>query len=96
MAVVSGAAGRTRHGLPGGRTNAVLSLAAVLRDTPRAAPALSLEEWREVVLDRLRPHRIRALLADRLGAWPEECQPSRHSAISNLHVPAIRYSCEMA
>ncbi|HIH04547.1 MAG TPA: nucleotidyltransferase family protein [Methanoregulaceae archaeon] len=70
------------RGLPlaGGRPNALLpadrllSLAAVLRDTPRAAPALSLEAWREF-LDLLRPHGVYALLAYRLGAWPEDCRP---------------------
>ncbi|MEN6341155.1 MAG: hypothetical protein ABFC89_01210 [Methanospirillum sp.] len=33
----------------------ILCLAAVLRDTPVPAPALSPEEWREF-LDLLRPH----------------------------------------
>jgi len=68
--------------LAGGRPNALLalpddqllSLAAVLRDTPQAGPALSLEAWREV-LGLLRPHGLYALLAYRLGAWPEECRP---------------------
>ncbi|MEN6518194.1 MAG: hypothetical protein ABFC38_08350 [Methanospirillum sp.] len=70
----------TRLPLAGGRPNAllpddrILSLAAVLRDTPQAAPALSLEEWREF-LDLLRPHGIHALLADRLSAWPEDGRP---------------------
>ncbi|HIH03435.1 MAG TPA: nucleotidyltransferase family protein, partial [Methanoregulaceae archaeon] len=52
----------------------ILSLAAVLRDTPQAAPALSLEAWREF-LDLLRPHGVYALLAYRLSAWPEGCRP---------------------
>ena len=42
---------------------------ARLRDTPRSAPVLALEEWREF-LGLLRPHGIHALLAYRLGAWP--------------------------
>ena len=48
-------------------------LAAVLRDTPQAAPqaapALSAEEWR-AFLALLRPHGVHALLAYRLSAWP--------------------------
>ena len=63
--------------LVGGRPNAlfallddwILDLAAVLRDTPQAAPALALEELREV-LGLLPPHGVHALLAYRLGAWP--------------------------
>ena len=64
--------------LAAGRPNAVLSLpddrllylAALLRDTPQQPPALSPEEWREF-LDLLRPHRVHALLAHRLGAWQD-------------------------
>ncbi|MEN6517309.1 MAG: hypothetical protein ABFC38_03850 [Methanospirillum sp.] len=47
----------------------MLYLAAILRDTPRAAPALAPEEWREF-LALLRPHGVHAPLANRLGAWP--------------------------
>jgi hypothetical protein len=53
-----------------------LYLAAILRDTPVPAPALSAEEWREFV-DLLRPHGIYALLAYRLGAWPESRRPPK-------------------
>ncbi|MEN6518189.1 MAG: hypothetical protein ABFC38_08325 [Methanospirillum sp.] len=66
--------------LAGGRPNAllpddrILYLAAVLRDTPRAAPPLVLEAWREF-LDLLRPHGVHALLAYRLGTWLEWCRP---------------------
>ncbi|MEN6517321.1 MAG: hypothetical protein ABFC38_03910 [Methanospirillum sp.] len=68
--------------LADGRPNAVLSLpddrihyfAAVLRDTPEAAPVMSLEAWREF-LGLLRPHGVHAPLANRLGAWPEGCPP---------------------
>ena len=49
-------------------------LAAVLRGTPQAAPALSPGEWREF-LGVLRPYGVHALLAYRLGAWPEGCRP---------------------
>ncbi|MEN6517313.1 MAG: hypothetical protein ABFC38_03870 [Methanospirillum sp.] len=68
--------------LAAGRPNALLSLpddrilylAAVLRDTPVPAPALAPEEWREF-LGLLQPHRVHALLAYRLSAWPVECRP---------------------
>ncbi len=68
--------------LAGGRPNALLSLpddrilylVALVRDTPHAAPALALEEWREF-LDLLRPHGVYALLAYRISAWPESCRP---------------------
>ncbi|HIH03475.1 MAG TPA: hypothetical protein HA263_06370, partial [Methanoregulaceae archaeon] len=51
--------------LAGGRPNAllalpddrILSLAAVLRDTPQPPPALALEAWWEF-LDLLRPHGV--------------------------------------
>jgi hypothetical protein len=52
----------------------ILYLAAVLRDMPVPAPALSPEEW-QVFLDLLRPHGVYALLAHRLSAWPESCRP---------------------
>ena len=52
----------------------ILYLAAVLRDTPVPAPALSAEEWQEF-LDHLRPHGVYPLMAYRLRAWPEECRP---------------------
>lgn len=52
----------------------LLSLVAVLRDTPVMAPALSPGAWREF-LDALRPHGAYALLAYRLGAWPQDYRP---------------------
>ena len=52
----------------------ILYLAAILRDTPVPAPALSAEEWQEF-LNRLRPHGVYPLMAYRLRAWPEECRP---------------------
>jgi len=52
----------------------ILYLAAVLRDTPVPAPALSLDEWREF-LDLLKPHGVFPLLAYRLRAWPADCRP---------------------
>ncbi len=57
--------------LPDGR---LLYLAALLRDTPVPAPALSAEEW-QAFLDLLRPHWAFPLLAYRLRAWPEDCRP---------------------
>ncbi len=52
----------------------LLYLAAVLRDTPVPAPALSLDDWREF-RDLLVPHGVFPLLAYRLRAWPEDCRP---------------------
>jgi hypothetical protein len=68
--------------LAGDPPNAVLSLpddrilylAAILRDTPVPAPALSLEEW-QAFLDHLRPHGVYPLIAYRLRSWPEDCRP---------------------
>ncbi len=68
--------------LAGGRPNTVLALpdnrllylAAVLRDTPVPAPALSLEVWRAFRY-LLVPHGVYPLLAYRLRAWPEDCRP---------------------
>ena len=74
-----------RHGSTAGtagRSNALLSLpddqllylVAILRDTPQPPPALSPEEW-QAFLDLLRPYGVYPLLAYRLRAWPEDCQP---------------------
>jgi hypothetical protein len=52
----------------------ILYLAAILRDTPVPAPALSLDEWREF-RDLLVPHGVFPLLAYRLRTWPEDCRP---------------------
>jgi len=52
----------------------ILYLAAILRDTPVSAPALSAEEW-QAFLDHLRPHGVYPLMAYRLRAWPAECRP---------------------
>ena len=52
----------------------ILYLAAILRDTPVPAPALSLDEWREF-RDLLKPHGVFPLLAYRLRAWPTDCRP---------------------
>ncbi len=52
----------------------VLYLAAILRDTPVPAPALSPEAW-QGFRDVLRPHGVYPLLAYRLRAWPEKCRP---------------------
>ncbi|HIH04545.1 MAG TPA: nucleotidyltransferase family protein [Methanoregulaceae archaeon] len=68
--------------LAGGRPNAllallagrVLSLVALLRDTPQPPPALSLEAWREF-LDLLRPHGVYPLHAYRLRSWAEDGRP---------------------
>ena len=54
----------------------ILYLAAVLRDTPVPAPALSLDEWR-AFRDLLKPHGVFPLLAYRLRAWPEDCRPPK-------------------
>jgi hypothetical protein len=57
----------------------ILYLAAVLRDTPIPAPALSADEW-QAFLDHLRPHGVYPLMAYRLRAWPEECRPPSHTS----------------
>ena len=54
----------------------ILYLAAVLRDTPVPAPALSLDEWR-AFRDLLKPHGVFPLLAYRLRSWPEDCRPPK-------------------
>ena len=68
--------------LPGDPPNAPLSLpddrilylAAILRDTPVPAPALSAEEWREF-MDYLKPHGVYPLMAYRLRKWAAERRP---------------------
>ena len=63
--------------VPAGPRNAVLALpddrllylAAILRDTPTPAPALSPEAW-QGFLDLLRPHGVYPLLPYRLRSWP--------------------------
>ena len=62
-----------RRTLAPGRSG-LLNLSALLRDTPVAPPAMSPEEWREF-LDQFTPHGVYALLANRLGAWPEDYRP---------------------
>ena len=64
-------------GLPDDR---LLSLAAVLRDTPKPAPDLSLDKWR-AFRDAMTPHGVFPLLAYRLRSWPEDCQQLSPSGV---------------
>ena len=67
-------AGDPLNGLLSLPDDRLLYLAAILRDTPVPAPALSLDYWREF-RDLLVPHGVFPLLAYRLRAWPEDCRP---------------------
>ena len=60
----------------------ILYLAAILRDPPMPAPALSAEEWQEF-LDHLLPHGVYPLMAYRLRGWPAECRPAEMMAWLN-------------